>query len=105
MTTSSEYDPRDKANSSWPGHKDQLVRYIADRTGIMSFYNLPLLWLLAGRNDVFMWLTGFSYRASSFRVWLMPASCNLFHKWVARIATLQAIAHSACVPFLLPANA
>lgn len=34
----------------------------------MSFYNLPLLWLLAGRNDFLIWITGWSYRA----FWLGP---------------------------------
>lgn len=43
----------------------QLARYVADRTGIMSFYNLPLLWLLAGRNDFLLWITGWSYRKSA----------------------------------------
>lgn len=28
----------------------------------MAFYNMPLLWILAGRNDVLIWLTGWSYR-------------------------------------------
>lgn len=40
----------------------QLWRYVADRTGIMAFYNLPLLWMLAGRNDFLIWLTGWTYR-------------------------------------------
>lgn len=30
----------------------------------MAFYNLPLLWVLGGRNDVFMWITGWSFRES-----------------------------------------
>lgn len=55
----------------------------------MSFYNLPLLWVLAGRNDVLLWLTGWSY-----------ASASLFHRWVARIATVQAIVHSAAYTWL-----
>lgn len=50
-------------NMYWYGRIDvQLARYVADRTGIMSFYNMILLWLLAGRNDVVIWLTGWSYR-------------------------------------------
>jgi hypothetical protein len=77
-------------NLFWPGdRRTQLARYIADRTGIMSFYNLPLLWVLAGRNDVLLWLTGWSY-----------ASASLFHRWVARVATLQAIVHSAAYTWL-----
>lgn len=28
----------------------------------MSFYNMVLLWALAGRNDILIWLTGWSFR-------------------------------------------
>jgi predicted ferric reductase len=49
----------------------------------MCFWNLPLLWLFAGRNDFLMWITGWSF--SSF---------NLMHRWVARVAVVQAIVHS-----------
>ena len=58
-------------------------RYISDRTGIISYANLPLLWMFAGRNNVFLWLTGWSF--SSF---------NIFHRHIARIATIQAVIHS-----------
>ncbi|KAL2402655.1 Ferric/cupric reductase transmembrane component B [Exophiala dermatitidis] len=61
----------------------QLWRYVADRTGIMSYANLPILWMFSGRNNIFLWLTGWSF--STF---------NIFHRHVARIATLQAIVHS-----------
>lgn len=50
-------------NMYWWHQKDmQLVRYVSDRTGVMSFWNLVLIWLLAGRNDVVMWITGWSFR-------------------------------------------
>ncbi|TYJ53272.1 hypothetical protein B9479_006086 [Cryptococcus floricola] len=65
-------------------NESYLARYIADRTAILSFFNLPIIWMLAGRNDVILWLTGWSF-----------SSMNLFHRWVARVCTLQAIAHSA----------
>lgn len=61
----------------------QLWRYISDRTGIISYANLPFLWLFAGRNNVFLSLTPYSY--STF---------NTFHRHVARIATLEALIHS-----------
>ncbi|WVQ80313.1 hypothetical protein IAT38_002418 [Cryptococcus sp. DSM 104549] len=63
--------------------KQSLAQYIADRTGIGCFYHLPLLWILAGRNDFILWLTGWSF-----------ASMNIFHRWVARICTFQALAHT-----------
>ncbi|WVQ93403.1 hypothetical protein IAU59_000473 [Kwoniella sp. CBS 9459] len=78
------------ANMYYYGHNDiQIDRYLADRTGIMSFYNLPLLWCLAGRNDVILWLTGWSY-----------TSLNLLHRWVSRVTVAQAIIHSAAYTWL-----
>lgn len=61
----------------------QVWRYIADRTGIISYANLPWLWLFSGRNNIFIPLTGWSF--STF---------NLFHRHIARVATIQAIVHS-----------
>ncbi|EIW72616.1 hypothetical protein TREMEDRAFT_12876, partial [Tremella mesenterica DSM 1558] len=77
-------------NLYWPHQiAVQRWRYVSDRTAIICFYNLPLLWCLAGRNDVFLWLTGWSY-----------ATMNLFHRWVARMATVQALVHSAAWTWL-----
>jgi hypothetical protein len=58
-------------------------RYIADRTGIISYACLPWLWMFAGRNNIFLWLTGWSF-----------ATFNIFHRHIARWATLCAIVHS-----------
>ncbi|KAJ5666584.1 hypothetical protein N7462_010993 [Penicillium macrosclerotiorum] len=66
-------------NIYWPDVTSQILRYSADRTGIMAFANLPLLWLLGGRNNILIWATGWSF-----------ATFNTFHRHVARIATLQA---------------
>lgn len=68
---------------SWPDITSQILRYSADRTGIMSFANFPLLFLFGGRNNILIWATGWSF-----------ATFNVFHRHVARIATLQAVAHS-----------
>jgi ferric-chelate reductase len=68
---------------SWPDIPSQILRYSADRTGIMAFANFPLIWLFGGRNNIFLWATGWSF-----------ASFNIFHRHVARVATLQAIVHS-----------
>ncbi|KLT39287.1 hypothetical protein CC85DRAFT_288728 [Cutaneotrichosporon oleaginosum] len=77
-------------NMFWPGAESiQLARYLGDRTGIMSFYNMVLLWLLAGRNDVVIWLTGWSFQ-----------SLNLFHRWTARVAVVQAFVHSCAYIWL-----
>ncbi|OAL47189.1 ferric-chelate reductase [Pyrenochaeta sp. DS3sAY3a] len=58
-------------------------RYISDRTGIIAYANLSLIWMFSGRNNVFIWLTGWNF--STF---------NVFHRHIARIATIQAIVHS-----------
>ncbi|KAL5340243.1 ferric reductase like transmembrane component-domain-containing protein [Aspergillus crustosus] len=70
-------------NIYWPDTFSQLTRYAADRTGIVSFANLPLLWLFAGRNNICAWATGWNF-----------ATFNVFHRHVAWIATVQAVAHT-----------
>lgn len=70
-----------------------MLRYVADRTGIISFANLPLLWLFAGRNNIFIWATGWSF--STF---------NIFHRHIAWIATLQAVVHTVAYLILFLAG-
>ncbi|KAK6381382.1 hypothetical protein LTS17_004439 [Exophiala oligosperma] len=64
-----------QANERW--------RTIADRTGKICYATLPILWIFAGRNNIFLWLTGWSF--STF---------NVFHRHIARVATILAILHS-----------
>ncbi|KAF9884620.1 hypothetical protein FE257_001442 [Aspergillus nanangensis] len=66
-----------------PNISTQILRYVADRTGIVSFANFPLIWLFAGRNNIFIWATGWSF-----------ATFNLFHRHVAWIATIQGLVHT-----------
>lgn len=72
-----------EGNLYWPNKSDQLLRYVSDRTGIISLANFPLVWLFGMRNDVLMWLTGWGF-----------GTYNAFHRWAARVATIQAIVHS-----------
>ncbi|KAF1925689.1 ferric-chelate reductase [Didymella exigua CBS 183.55] len=72
-----------EGNLYWPKKSDQALRYVSDRTGIISLANFPLVWLFGMRNDVLMWLTGWGF-----------GTYNAFHRWAARVATLQAIVHS-----------
>lgn len=70
-------------NLYWPDKTGQLLRYVSDRTGIISLANFPLVWLFGMRNDVLMWMTGWGF-----------GTYNAFHRWAARVATVQAIVHS-----------
>lgn len=70
-------------NLYWPRKSTQLLRFVSDRTGIISLANLPLVWLFGMRNDFLMWLTGWGF-----------GTYNAFHRWAARVATLQAVIHS-----------
>jgi hypothetical protein len=69
--------------ASWPEPRLQTWRYISDRTGVLAMANLLLIWAFAMRNNVLIWLTGWSFSAF-----------NVFHRWVARVATIKAIVHS-----------
>ncbi|KNC99104.1 uncharacterized protein SPPG_06049 [Spizellomyces punctatus DAOM BR117] len=62
----------------------QVVAYLANRVGVLSFANLPLVLLYAGRNNILLWLTNWSH-----------ATFLLIHRWIAFICMLQAALHSA----------
>lgn len=68
---------------SWDSVPVQIWRYIADRTGIYSYATLPWIWVFSGRNNIFLWATGWQF--STF---------NIFHRHVARASTIAAIIHS-----------
>jgi hypothetical protein len=78
------------AARSFPTLWQQVLRYVADRTGIISFANFPLIWLFGMRNNVVIWLTGWDF-----------GTYNNFHRWVARVATLQAVVHSVAYTWLI----
>ncbi|KAK2745287.1 hypothetical protein FQN57_003982 [Myotisia sp. PD_48] len=72
-----------KGNLFFDDPMHQFWRYFSDRTGVMSYSNLILIWFFAGRNNIFLWATGWSF--STF---------NLFHRTVAAVATAEAVLHS-----------
>ncbi|KKY39820.1 putative ferric reductase transmembrane component 4 [Diaporthe ampelina] len=61
----------------------ELCEYVGNRTGTLSFVNMSIAILFAGRNNPLIPFTGWSQ--STFLT---------LHRWAARIATLQAIVHS-----------
>ncbi|KAF4835787.1 Ferric/cupric reductase transmembrane component B [Colletotrichum tropicale] len=71
-------------NTWYPGDGWRwMCMLISNRLGLLSFANLPLVFLYAGRNNLLLWVTDWSH--STFL---------LVHRWIAAIATLQAILHS-----------
>ncbi|OCF55416.1 hypothetical protein L486_06899 [Kwoniella mangroviensis CBS 10435] len=62
----------------------EIATYISNRSGVISFANIPLLILYAGRNNILLFLTNWSY--STF---------ILLHKTVGILATIEACLHSA----------
>ncbi|KAF9741500.1 hypothetical protein PMIN06_007313 [Paraphaeosphaeria minitans] len=63
--------------------RNEIITLVANRVGVLSFANLPLLILYSSRNNILFWVTDWSH--STFL---------LLHRWVAGIATIQAILHS-----------
>ncbi|TLD17787.1 uncharacterized protein PgNI_02129 [Pyricularia grisea] len=61
----------------------ELCEYVGNRSGILSFVNMAIAILFAGRNNIFIALTGWSH-----------ATFLVLHRWTARIAALQAVVHS-----------
>ncbi|KAF2745293.1 hypothetical protein M011DRAFT_495746 [Sporormia fimetaria CBS 119925] len=57
---------------------------LRNRTGVMSVINMIPLFLLAGRNNPIIRLTGISFD-----------TMNLIHRWFGRIVVLEAVAHTA----------
>lgn len=68
----------------------QVLRYVSDRTGIISFANFPFIWLFGMRNNVALWLTGWDF-----------GTYNNFHRWCARISTIEAVIHSVLYTVLI----
>lgn len=63
--------------------RDEIITLVANRVGVLSFANLPLLMLYSSRNNILLWVTDWSH--STFL---------LLHRWVAGVATIQAVLHS-----------
>ncbi|KAK9370588.1 ferric reductase NAD binding domain-containing protein [Lipomyces kononenkoae] len=62
----------------------QVARFYANRSGIMATTMIPLLFLFGGRNNIMMFITGWSQE-----------TFKLFHRWIGRMIFVQSIVHGA----------
>ncbi|KAK7206984.1 ferric reductase like transmembrane component-domain-containing protein [Myxozyma melibiosi] len=67
------------------GYSKYITRLLmlSHRSAIMSFGQLPLVFLFASRNNVLAWITGWSFD-----------TFNVYHRWVSRTMFLHAAIHS-----------
>ncbi|KAL2433960.1 Ferric/cupric reductase transmembrane component B [Exophiala dermatitidis] len=70
-------------NTWWTETRRQVAAYVGNRTGVLSFANLGIAILFAGRNNILIWITGWS-----------QTTFLTLHRWASRVATVQAIVHS-----------
>lgn len=75
------YDP---LNTIFKSRSIQVARFVADRSGVLSFAHFPLIVLFAGRNNFLQLISGLPHSSFIF-----------FHKWVGRMMFLDAVIHSA----------
>ncbi|KGU24473.1 hypothetical protein MG7_03799 [Candida albicans P34048] len=72
-----------KDNPQYATKNAELGHLIADRTGILSAFLIPLLILFGGRNNFLQWLTGWDF-----------ATFIMYHRWISRIDVLLIIVHA-----------
>lgn len=70
-------------NIYWVSSGFELCEYVGNRTGTLSLVNMSIAVLFAGRNNLLLALTGWS-----------QTTFLTFHRWAARVATVQAVVHS-----------
>jgi hypothetical protein len=73
------YTPHRMYNSTYI----ELMYYVANRTGLIAFAIVPLVVLLASRNNILLWLTNWSH-----------GTFIILHRWVGRVFIIQCIVHS-----------
>ncbi|PRT53547.1 Ferric reductase transmembrane component 3 [Wickerhamiella sorbophila] len=76
------YDLDDSYPMTFASKGDKIARFLANRTGIIAFTNLPVAVLFACRNNPFIVTTGWPYD-----------TFMLFHRWCARMMVIQSIIH------------
>lgn len=84
IATAAGYHSFQSPSNSWfPDRWQEIMAYVSARTGVLAFALAPFTILLAGRNNILLWMTNWSH-----------STYLLLHRWVARMFTLQVILHS-----------
>lgn len=64
-------------------HAVTVIHHIANRFGILSILLVPLVILLAGRNNILQWITRWNF-----------GTFMLYHRWIARMCVFLVFMHS-----------
>lgn len=72
-----------EGNVKFPILEENNLDFIGNRTGYMAEMALVFIWVFAGRNNIFLWATNFSFR-----------SFNIFHRQTAIAATVMIVVHT-----------
>ncbi|KAJ3126200.1 hypothetical protein HK100_010391 [Physocladia obscura] len=70
-------------NAWYSTERSELLEYVGNRLGILSFANIGLLILYSSRNNFLRWFTNWNH-----------ATFLVLHRWIAILATVQASLHS-----------
>ncbi|KAG9700746.1 hypothetical protein KCU95_g2643, partial [Aureobasidium melanogenum] len=70
-------------NAWYADRRYEIAAYVSNRTGVLSFANLALAILFSGRNNLLIYITGWS-----------QSTMLAIHRWASRVATVQAVVHS-----------
>ncbi|KAG8794543.1 hypothetical protein FRC12_023752 [Ceratobasidium sp. 428] len=63
--------------------RQEMMGFVANRAGLISFALIPLTILLSARNNPLLWMTGWS-----------TTTMITLHRWVARMCAFQVVVHS-----------
>lgn len=70
---------------SWNKPKAKILSQLTQRTGYLAIVNMLPLFILAGRNNPLIKLTGITFD-----------TYNLIHRWLGRIVITEAVIHGTC---------
>ncbi|KAE9962524.1 hypothetical protein BLS_000217 [Venturia inaequalis] len=70
---------------AWDKPKAKILSQLTQRTGYLAIVNMVPLFILAGRNNPLIQLTGITFD-----------TYNLIHRWLGRIVITEAVIHGTC---------